>query len=191
MIMKGPAHHKGGAFLIQNKMVNYNSVLDIEFNDAGIVEPVTLTEAKNFCKIDITTDDALVTALITAARQMCESYTSVGFVERELTAVVNNMNGDIYIPYGPVVSIISVTDEDENSLVLGTGYTLSGISFKRLATPRDTNITINYIAGYSTLPEVLKTAVLNQIYYLYDNRSQGVDDVGPIAKSLLNIYRRV
>lgn len=172
-------------------MVNYNSVLDIEFNDSGIVEPVTLSEAKDFCKIDITTDDALITALITAARQMCESYTAVGFVERELTAVVNNMNGDIYIPYGPIVDVISVTDESNNSLILGTGYTLTGISFKRLETPRFNNITINYIAGYSALPQVLKTAVLNQVYYMYDNRSQGVDDIGPIAKSLLNIYRRV
>jgi len=172
-------------------MVNYNSVLDIEFIDDDIIEPVTLSEAKDFCKIDIGTDDALVTALITAARQMCEAYTGVGFVVRELTAVLNNCNGDIYIPYGPIVEIISVTDENDTSLVLGTGYTLSGISFKRLASPKDTNVTVNYIAGYSVLPEVLKTAVLNQVYYLYDNRSQGVDDIGPIAKSLLNIYRRV
>jgi uncharacterized phiE125 gp8 family phage protein len=172
-------------------MVNYNSVLDIEFNDAGIVEPVTLSEAKDFCKIDIGSDDALITALITAAREMCEAYTGVGFVERELTAVLNNSNGDIYIPYGPTVEILSVTDENDNTLVLGNGYRLSGISFKRLETPRLTNITINYIAGYGALPEVLKTAVLNQVYYMYDNRSQGVDDIGPIAKSLLNIYRRV
>ena len=40
-------------------MVSYNSVLDIEFNDDNIVEPVTLTEAKDFCKVDIDTDDSL------------------------------------------------------------------------------------------------------------------------------------
>ena len=37
----------------------------------------------------------------------------------------------------------------------------------------------------------LKTALLNAIYYLYDNRSEGADDIGPIAKMLLKPYRRV
>jgi uncharacterized phiE125 gp8 family phage protein len=172
-------------------MVNYNSVIDIEFNDAGITEPVTLTEAKDFCKIDIGTDDALITALITAARQQCEAYTGVGFVNRELTAVLNNINGDIYIPYGPIIEVLSVTDADGTELILGNGYKLSGITFKRLESPRNTNITVNYLAGYDILPEVLKTAILNQVFYLYDNRAQAVDDVSPIAKTLLNIYRRV
>ena len=58
-------------------MVSYNSVLDIEFNDDNIVEPVTLTEAKDFCKVDIDTDDSLISALITAARQDCEAHTGV------------------------------------------------------------------------------------------------------------------
>jgi uncharacterized phiE125 gp8 family phage protein len=172
-------------------MVNYNSVLDIEFYDDDIVEPVTLTEAKDFCKIDIGTDDTLITALITAARQQCEAYTGVGFVSRELAAVLNNINGDIYIPYGPINEIISVENENGTELIYGTGYKLSGISFKRLEYPKETNITVSYYAGYYELPEVLKTALLNQIYYLYDNRSQGIDDISPIAKTLLNIYRRV
>lgn len=172
-------------------MVEYNSVLDIEFNDADIVEPVTLVEAKDFCKVDIGTDDNLIISLITAARQQCEAYTGVGFVEHNIVAIVNNMNGDIYIPYGPISTINSITDADNNTLVLDTTYTVIGNQFKRLATPKQTNITIDYIGGYSELPNVLKTALLNQIYYLYDNRSIGVDDVSPIAKNLLNPYRRV
>ena len=37
-------------------------------------EPITLTEAKNFLRVDGTDDDTLITALISAAREMCESY---------------------------------------------------------------------------------------------------------------------
>jgi len=172
-------------------MVNYNSVVDIEFTDGTITEPVTLSEAKDFCKIDIGTDDALVTSLITAGRSMCEAYTGVGFVEHNAVAILNNMNGDIYIPYGPMLAINQVTDADDNVLVLDTGYTVIGNSFKRLATPKETGITIDYTTGYTTLPNYLKTALLNQIYYLYDNRSIGTDDISPIAKNLLNPYRRV
>lgn len=172
-------------------MVDYNSVLDVQFQDGEITEPVTLTEAKNFCKIDISTDDDLINVLITAARQMCEAYTNVGFVEHEAVAVLNNMNGDIYIPYGPMIEIISVEDDAGRVLVLDLDYTIGGNEFKRLRTPYANNITINYITGYTTLPEVLKTALLNQVYYLYDNRSVGVDDISPIAKTLLNLYKRV
>ena len=172
-------------------MVEYNSVLDIEFNDVDIVEPVTLVEAKDFCKVDIGTDDNLIMSLITAARQQCEAYTCVGFVVHDAVAIVNNMNGDIFIPYGPISAINSVTDADNNILILDTTYTIIGNQFKRLATPRQNNITINYTCGYPELPNVLKTALLNQIYYLYDNRSIGTDDISPIAKNLLNPYRRV
>ena len=171
--------------------VSYNSVLDIEFNDTNIVEPVTLVEAKDFCKVDIGTDDNLIISLITAARQQCEAYTGVGFVVHDAVAILNNTNGDIYIPYGPLIAINQVTDQDGNILVLDTSYTVVGNSFKRLATPRAKNITIDYSTGYSELPNVLKTAVLNQIYWLYDNRSQANEEISPIAKNLLNPFRRV
>lgn len=171
--------------------VGYNSVLDIEFNELDVTEPVTLVEAKDFCKVDIGTDDNLIISLITAARQMCEAYTGVGFVVHDAVAILNNTNGDIYIPYGPLIAINQVTDQAGNILVLDTDYTIIGNAYKRLATPRVKNITIDYSTGYSDLPNILKTALLNQIYYLYDNRSIGVDDVSPIAKNLLNPFRRV
>jgi uncharacterized phiE125 gp8 family phage protein len=172
-------------------MVDYNSVLDVQFDDENITEPITLTEAKNFCKIDISTDDDLINILITAARQMCEAYTGVGFVEHNVLAVLNNMNGDIYIPYGPMIAINSVENDTDTVLVLDLDYTLGGNEFKRLRTPLANNITIDYSTGYTTLPEALKTALLNQVYYLYDNRSVGTDDISPIAKIILNLYKRV
>ena len=101
------------------------------------------------------------------------------------------MNGDIYIPYGPMIAINSVENEQGTVLILDTNYTIGGNEFKRLKTPLQNNITIDYTTGYTTLPEALKTALLNQVYYLYDNRSVGVDDISPIAKIILNLYKRV
>jgi len=172
-------------------MVNYNTVIDVQFNDGVITEPVQLSEAKDFCKIDISTDDTLITAIIIGARQQCEAYTGVGFVEHSITAVLNNSNGGIYIPYGPIIDVISVEDNEGNTLILDSDYTLQGNEFKRLLYPKTDEVTIEYTAGYAELPTVLKTALLNQIYYIYDNRSQGIDDISPIAKLLLNPYRRV
>ncbi len=51
----------------------YNAVLSTEFSNEG-AEPVTVIEAKNWLRIDVTDDDDLVEELITAARQICEDY---------------------------------------------------------------------------------------------------------------------
>ena len=80
-------------------MVNYNSVVDIEFVETTVIEPVGLTEAKNFCKIDIGTDDDIIESMITSAREMCEDFTNIGFVEHNAVAVLNNSNGGITLPY--------------------------------------------------------------------------------------------
>jgi hypothetical protein len=122
---------------------------------------------------------------------MCEAYTGVGFVEHDVVAVLNNMNGDIYIPYGPMIAVNSVENDSGTVLVLDLDYTLGGNEFKRLRTPHANNITIDYTTGYTTLPDILKTALLNQVYYLYDNRAVATDDISPIAKIILNLYKRV
>ena len=183
-------------------MVAYNSVLDIQFNETSVTEPVTLVEVKDFCKIDIDTDDSLLTALITAARLMCEDYTGVGFVRHEAVAILNNENGGIYLPYGPLIEILQVTDEYGNILVLDEDYTVSGNSFVRLLTPLQNNLTISYTTGYETLPLSFKTALMNSVYYLYDNRATTIEriydknvssigNIGPIAEMILKPHRRV
>jgi hypothetical protein len=164
--------------------LSYNQVLDVLFDDSDITEPVTLAEAKNFCKIDIADDDTLITALIIAARKMCESYTNIGFVEREVTAVVNNGNGNVYLPYGPIGDVSLIDD------VAPTDGQIVGFKWKQLTTVGE-RITLVYTAGYAILPEDLKTGLLNAIYFLYDNRAVAVDGIGEIAKKILKPQKRV
>jgi uncharacterized phiE125 gp8 family phage protein len=177
-------------------MVGYNSVIDIEFYETEVIEPVTLTEAKDFCKVDIGTDDTLITSLITASRVQLESYSGIGLVNHNIVATLNNINGDITIPYGPIYTINNITDIDGNVLILDTDYFLSGTIFKKIRLPKSSYLVVNYDSGYSAdnilLPEVLKLSILNQIYYLYDNRSVDMDGgMSPIAKTLINPYKRV
>jgi hypothetical protein len=169
--------------------LSYNQLLDVWFNeDSGApVEPVTLSEAKLFCRIDVSDDDATIESLITTARQMCEDFTNIGFISRNVVAIINNGNGGSYLPYGPIWDIISVTD------VKGTLITaeIQGVVWKQVLTPRSERLTIEYNAGHETLPAKLKTAMLNAIMYLYDNRSQGTETIGPIATMLLTPIRRI
>jgi uncharacterized phiE125 gp8 family phage protein len=50
--------------------------------EAPTAEPISLTEAKLHLRIDTTADDALVTALIMAARQIVEDWTGLALVKQ-------------------------------------------------------------------------------------------------------------
>jgi len=68
--------------LLTGSGLSYNQQLDISWIEPsnGFTEPVTLEETKLFCKIDFDDDDVLIESLITAAREMCEDYSNIGFV---------------------------------------------------------------------------------------------------------------
>jgi uncharacterized phiE125 gp8 family phage protein len=172
-------------------MVKYNAILDVQDveGSSAPLEPVTLQEAKDFCKIDISTDDDLIEELITTAREMCESFTNIGFINLERIVVLNNGNGGQLLPYGPVTAIDEVIVDEE--VLSSDEYTTSGNEFKRLITPTDENIQITYTSGYDVLSKRLKTGLLNQIFYLYDNRAQSVDGISPIAMQILKPLQRV
>ncbi len=56
-------------------------------------EPVSLTEAKLHLRVDVTDDDALITALITAARQYAETLTQRQFVTATWKLVLDSFPG--------------------------------------------------------------------------------------------------
>ena len=168
-----------------------NAVLDVSFDETGAVEPVTLAEAKNFCKIELdeTAENSLLTLMITAARKQCESYLNISLVERVVTAILKNELGNIDLPYGPIGAITSIKDVDDVDISTDT-YTITGIEFKKLKDPDYDYIKIVYAAGYATIPEVFKTAILNQICFLYENRGD-VENLSPMVKMSLKPHRRV
>jgi len=47
-------------------------------------EPVTLTEAKNHLRVDLSDDDSLISALIVAAREHAEAITRRAFITQTL-----------------------------------------------------------------------------------------------------------
>lgn len=137
----------------------YNAVLSVVFSGENATEPILLQEAKDWCRIDGTDDDALVTKLIKAARSICEKTANKSFITRTISAKIHNGLGNFILPYGPVVSITSYTDKEGIAI---TGYTL--------VDSYDTDITVVYTAGYTTLPEDFRTAILCQIAWMYSNR---------------------
>lgn len=160
----------------------YNAVLNVTFTDGTVTEPVTLQEAKDWCAIDVSDNDALITSLITAARIICENYANLSFIKRTVTAKIKNGLGGLVLPYGPVIGTPTAKDSDNADI---TDFDLDN-SYSG-------NITVTYQAGYETLPQNLKTALLNQIAFLYENRGDVrlQSGLSEEAKLILNQVRNV
>jgi uncharacterized phiE125 gp8 family phage protein len=88
-------------------------------------EPVTLAEAKLWCRIDDsdTAQDAMVLMMIQAMRRYAENYTRRAYVSRTLQLRLWGFaERHIRLPYAPLQSVTSITYVDSN----GTQQTLDG-----------------------------------------------------------------
>lgn len=169
----------------------YNGVIDVSFSAESTILPFTLAEVKVWGRVDTAADDALITALITAARRKCEQFTGVSFIPRTVTAILNNSNGGSYLPYGPVRGAVILTDIDDTQITQNNNEVI-GLDFKQITEPRSNYIKAVYSAGYTTLPEELVTAWKMQVAYMYDHRGDGEGkNLSPEALVILEPLRRV
>jgi len=137
-------------------------------------EPVTLEEAKAWmATTGITTEDDIVTELITTARIALEKYCGLSFGEKTIEAWVSISDGqELYqLPYGPVTAIDEIVQNvafaDPQTLTAGDDYELVGGQL-RLRTEGIFKIT--YTAGYTALPTDLKSDILRIVAWFYQNR---------------------
>lgn len=175
--------------------VAYNSVIDVLFIEGSgtTAGPITDAEYVDFAKIDsamATADAAMISAIANATWTLCEAFLNMSLVLRTVQAVINNGNGGAYLPYGPVIDVTEVLNWNDTALT-SDQYKIIGVQWKQIEYPADDRLTITYTAGYSALPPGIKIGLLQAFFYLWDNRSVGVDDIGPIATQTLNRYRRV
>jgi uncharacterized phiE125 gp8 family phage protein len=172
-----------------------------------IKDPVSLTEAKAQCRIDGSTEDALLGIFIAAARDYVEWRTSRTIHDTTLEYVLDGWPGTdrIALPRAtPLIEIVSVKYKDsaENETTwspteylantdavpgeLALAYGKSWPSF----TPSPVSpIRIRYRAGKATgSPEVeaadaIKYAVLLLVGGMYENReSENIADRGVLSK---------
>lgn len=174
----------------QGDGLSYNQVLDlcdVEGSDDTITEPVTLTEVKNFCKIDVSEDDTLISMMIISCMLECEQLTNIGFYNREVTLVQNNGNGGAFLPLGPNGTITSVKDIEGVDI----SYKASGTAWKQILWPNHERLYIIYTTGYSSLPANLKLALLECIFYRYDERKVRENAHPPVYLDLLKQVARI
>lgn len=163
--------------------------------------PVTRVEAKLHCRVDATDEDSLIDSYIAAATNHVELYTGRAIMAQTWELVLDDFSDSILLPKGPVQSITSVKYYDIDSALqtLATDqYTLDNVSDPAwLVRPTDVtypdvadgvnNVIIRFVAGYTSVPEAIRAAILILVSHLYDNRAAG--ETPDAVASLLSNHR--
>jgi len=153
------------------------------------IEPVSLAMAKLHCKIDLNDDDTLISALITTARQWCESRLSQQFITATRKLYLDGLSHyEITLPYSPIQAVSSITYVDSG----GTTQTWSSSLYDVDSHTRPGRIrpkwgevwpstryqmnaiAITYTCGYGataeSVPAAIRQAMLLLIAHWYENR---------------------
>lgn len=143
--------------------VSYTVVADL------VAEPVTVDYFKQHARIDFNTDDNLVEAAISAAREYLESWAQLSFGEKTIRLSAKRLPATWQLMYGPVKSIST------------SGWTLFGKD-----TARGTAgewVTIEYVTGWpdDKLPEVIKQAICRYAAGLYAIRENYILSVSGVV----------
>ena len=175
-----------------NLLIGYKDVTA----DSDITEPVTVQEVKDYLRLegfiddsdslstDFDDDNTLISELITSAREGLEEWTGLSLIPKTLEIEFTNLAGNYKIPFGPVVSITSLTDSDDDLTAITVYTTTSDLS--KLKTPLQAEMIMTYEAGYSTLPKRLKEAILKEVAYRYTHRGEELEDKG-VCLAALNL----
>jgi len=151
-------------------------------------EPISSTEAKLHLKVEVSTDDNLITTLIQAAREMVEQFTRRALIAQTWELQLESFSEtEFMLEKTPVTSITSVKYYDQtgveqtlsvsyytlnlgtepNKIMLASGYTWPS------SRGYTNDVKIRFVAGYASeaaVPAALKAAMLLIIGHLYENR---------------------
>lgn len=168
--MLEPVSYRGGLFL-----PNFKNQMSIKVQKTVTgSEPITLDEAKAWMRISTDADDTLITALITQARELIENYLNRSIVPTTLV-VDATPRYELQLPYGPVDTITSVKDENDDDVeYTWNGFTLTFGQrvFDVTAGWTQVYTTTTYDAGDDPIPAGLKLGLLETIAYLYEHRGE-------------------
>lgn len=175
-----------------------------------LTEPVSLAEAKLHLKIDSdTTDDNLISLLITAAREQAEMYTRRAFIAQTWELQEDCFEGgEILLEKTPVQSVTSIKYYDTNGVEQTLSTSVYGLNQADepnevylkygmvwpVVRGEENDVKIRFVAGYSTVPASVKAAMLLIIGHLYENREdvvvgRQVNDLPKGSKYLLDPFR--
>lgn len=145
---------------------------------------VSLTEAKNYCRVEVTEDDVLISALITSSYEQVTAECNRDFAPCTYSFNVHSGSGDIF-----------VTTQDCQNISTGSVKYLNGSWYTFINGYYTGPITYTVASG-SVVPNNVKVAQLILVSHWYDNRQPQTIGASstPLdftVNALLNPYRLV
>jgi uncharacterized phiE125 gp8 family phage protein len=196
--------------LAGNDTIFLDFPMSLVLNTPPAVEPVTLDQAKAHLKVDSGDDDALIAALISAARARVEWHMGRALVTQGWTLWLDDWpcDGVAEIPLPPLQSVASVTlyGRDDAATVLDAAvYQVDAVSQPgRVALKPGAGVftdlrcinavAIAFTAGYgdaSAVPAPVVQAILRILAQLYVHRGDDAPPLDGATLSLLAPYRMV
>lgn len=175
---------------------------------APAIEVWTLSEVKNYLKVDTSADDTLITTLLQSAREVAERYLNQALITQTITEKLDRLsNPTIYLSISPVITVSSFQFNDgQNSVQTfnAANYVVDNfLKPARLALAYNStwptlfgninDVTIVYTAGYgataASVPMQIRQAILMMIADSYDNREDYVKKLPTASEYLLDQYR--
>ena len=179
------------------------------------VEPVTLAEAKAHLRVDISTDDALITSIIKAAREWCEEYLDRSLVHTQWTMRMDSFPHEFVLPRPPMATSGTVTATAITyTLETQAVETLDPATYRvdRHDTPGrirvvyagtwpahlfdENSVTVTWYGGYgadgTSVPAAIRSAMLMVISHLYEHRTAVAPSGSEVplgVKALLDAHR--
>lgn len=183
--------------------------MPLELITPPAVEPVSLDEVKAHLKVDGTDDDALIGALITAARAQAEWHTHRAFVTQDWIYWRDELpdHGVVKIPLAPLQSLSSITlyPRDGTTQVLdAASYQVDAVGAPprialapSLIAATDLRIVNGFAAAFTAgygdtaddVPEAMRRALLQMVGHLYEHRGDDSEPAPQSALALLAPYR--
>jgi uncharacterized phiE125 gp8 family phage protein len=166
--------------------------------------PITVTEAKEWLRVEHSVDDDLISAIVSAVTATAESYLSQALVTQTITEKYDHWGDAVLnLTMHPVQSVTSITYTDDDGATQTLSSSLYVVdTFKPRAqvrpaynetwpTARTTpnSITVVYQAGYgdaADVPEDIKLALRLMIADAYENRTDSVRQLPTASKYLLD-----
>lgn len=147
-------------------------------------EPVTLEEFKVHARVTQAEEDALIESYIAAATRHTEEIIGRALITQTWELILDQFQTEIVVPKPPLQSVVSVTYYDaanqqqtldsaiyqvDTESTPGRIVTVYGqqwpVTYDRLSA-----VKVRFIAGYTSVPEPIKQAILLLTGSFYENR---------------------
>ncbi len=167
-----------------------------------VAEPVSVAQAKAWARIEREDEDAIVAALVSAARETVEQRTGLVLGQRAFRLVLGEVpgHGQVVVPRRPVGRVTGVrtfdADGAETVRVVGTVRVAGEGLVVDPQLAGEGGIEIEFTAGDDRVPEAVRQAILRIVAASYETRGIVSDAMQPaivpaFAEALLAPFRRV